>query len=64
MTAHESRDPHADGPAPRTAGEEVAGEAERAARKVRPGDRDDGEPGEGDALTPNTEAQESAADDR
>lgn len=49
--------------APRTAGEEVAEEAKRAARKVRPGDHEDSEHGEGDALTPNTEAQESASDE-
>lgn len=64
MKPHENRNPHEDDPAPRTAGEEVAEETERAARKVRTSDRDGGEPSEGDALTPNTEAQESAAEDR
>ena len=64
MTPNESRDPRDDSRPPLTAAEEVAEEAERAARKVRPSDRDDGEPSEGDALTTNTEAQESAADDR
>lgn len=63
MSRNENRRPHDDDTAPRTAAEEVAEEAKRSAREVRPGNRKDGEPSEGDALTPNTEAQESAARD-
>lgn len=63
MSRNENRHPHEDDSAPRTAAEEVAEETERAAREVRPDTRKDGEPSEGDALTPNTEAQESAARD-
>ncbi|MDQ0797831.1 hypothetical protein [Streptomyces sp. B1I3] len=56
MTHHKHEREHE----PRTATEELTEEAEHAARDVT---RDGPRPKKGDALTPNTEAQESTGED-